>query len=382
MDELERDYNTELLDIHEPPCLSLYQPTHRSHPEKQQDPIRFRNLVRKLEDSLESKYGARGNARILNSFHALAEDDSFWNYVLDGLAIFATSDLFRVYRLQRPVRELAIVADSFHTKPLLRILQSADQYHVLGRNRQQATLFVGNRYTLDEVELAPGFPRSLSEVVGIKEGQPERKNRIYGPSGPGRSTRHGTNVRQEEINTDTERFFRAVDEAVLEHYSRSSRAPLVLAALPEYHHLFRTISRNPFLIGGTIDSNPSALSINELRQRVWQLLLPLYLERLNELIESFDAARTKGLGSDNLVEIARAAATGRISNLLIDVDRVIPGRFDPVSGALELTPPDEPGVDDLLDDLGEHALKRGAEVVIVPAERMPTDTGMAAIYRF
>ena len=27
--------------------------------------------------------------------------------------------------------------------------------------------------------------------------------------------------------------------------------------------------------------------------------------------------------------------------------------------------------DDLLDDLGEHALKTGGEVVIVPAERMP-----------
>jgi hypothetical protein len=29
MDALERDYNTVLLARHEPPCLSLYQPTHR-----------------------------------------------------------------------------------------------------------------------------------------------------------------------------------------------------------------------------------------------------------------------------------------------------------------------------------------------------------------
>jgi hypothetical protein len=39
-------------------------------------------------------------------------------------------------------------------------------------------------------------------------------------------------------------------------------------------------------------------------------------------------------------------------------------------------------VGDLLDDLGEHTVKTGGEVVIVPAERMPTDTGIAAIYRF
>ena len=28
------------------PCLSLYQPTHRHHPDNQQDPIRFRHLVK------------------------------------------------------------------------------------------------------------------------------------------------------------------------------------------------------------------------------------------------------------------------------------------------------------------------------------------------
>jgi hypothetical protein len=68
--------------------------------------------------------------------------------------------------------------------------------------------------------------------------------------------------------------------------------------------------------------------------------------------------------------------------LLIDADRVIPGRFDPDTGAIVFAPLHDPRVDDLLDDLGEHALRAGGDVVIVPAERMPTDTGIAAIYRF
>jgi hypothetical protein len=42
---------------------------------------------------------------------------------------------------------------------------------------------------LDEVELAPGFPRTASEVVGVKEGEPERKNWAYSPAGPSRTTR-------------------------------------------------------------------------------------------------------------------------------------------------------------------------------------------------
>lgn len=43
---------------------------------------------------------------------------------------------------------------------------------------------------------------------------------------------------------------------------------------------------------------------------------------------------------------------------------------------------EDPDVDDLLDDLGEHVLKADGEVIIVPSDRMPSDTGLAAIFRF
>jgi len=185
MDALERDYRTVLLATHQPPCLSLYQPTHRAHPDKQQDPIRFRNLVRDLELSLAQKHAGRDSAPLLRPFYDLADDGDFWNHALDGIAAFAAPGLFKVYRLQRPVRALAVVADSFHTKPLLRLLQSADRYHILGVDRQQASVYEGNRYALDEVELAPGFPRTAVDVVGVRQGAPERTKRAYGPEGPG-----------------------------------------------------------------------------------------------------------------------------------------------------------------------------------------------------
>lgn len=382
MDALERDYRTVLLAGHEPPCLSLYQPTHRAHPDKQQDPIRFRNLVKNLELTLAQKYSGRESAPILRRFYDLAENGDFWNRALDGIAVFATSELFKVYRLQRPVRELAIVADSFHTKPLMRILQSAGRYHVLGLNREEAILFEGNRYVLDEVELAPGFPRTAADIIGVKDGEPERKKRAYGRAGPGLTTRHGTDVRQDLVDNETERFFRAVDEAVSEQYSRPSGMPLLLAALPEHHHMFRAVSRNPLLLTEAIDVYPNAQSLDKLRERAWQLLLPRYLDRLSGLVERFGASRAEDRSGADLAEIARATAAGRVATLLIDADRVIPGRFDPVSGAIAFAPPNDLGVDDLLDDVSEYALKAGGEVVIVPTERMPTDTGIAAIYRF
>jgi hypothetical protein len=382
MDALESDYFPVLLAAHEPPCLSLYQPTHRHHPENKQDSIRFRNLVRSMESSLRQKYAARESRPLLTPFYTLADNHEFWNHTLDGLAVLATSEIFKVYRLQRPVTELAVVADSFHTKPLMRILQSADRYQILGLNRRQVRLFEGNRYAVDEIDLAAGVPRTITDALGQDPDDPERRQRVYGPAAAGATTRHGTDVKEEGLASDTERFFRAVDRAVLEHHSRPTGMPLLLAALPEHHHLFRAVSRNPFLAAEAIDTHPDALSLDALRERAWQLVQPYYLRRLGDLVERFGAAKTEGLGEADVAQIAMAAATGRVATVLIEADREIPGRFDPATGAIKFDDLDNPEIDDLLDDIGVHVLKTGGEVVIVPAERMPTQTGIAAIYRY
>ncbi len=161
-------YSTLLPDANavEPPCLSLYQPTHRHHPDNQQNAIRFRNLARVLETSLKEKYANKDIRALLEPFQRLASDSAFWIHQRDGLAVLATSSLFRVYRLQRPVPELAIVADSFHTKPLLRILQSADHFQILALSRAQMRLFEGNRDSVDEVELPDALPTRVADIRG------------------------------------------------------------------------------------------------------------------------------------------------------------------------------------------------------------------------
>jgi hypothetical protein len=382
MDSLVNGYPAELLNAHEPPCLSLYQPTSRHHPENQQDPIRFRNLVKALGESLRQKYPMREAQPLLAPFQALANDYNFWNCSLDGLAVLGAPDMFRVYRLQRPVAELAVVADSFHIKPLIRILQSADRYQILALSRKEIKLFEGNRDTLAMIEPAPGVPRTVTEVVGEELKEPHLLTRAYGTGAASAAIHQGHGSGSDLIDTETEQFFRAVDRAILEHHSRPSGLPLLLAALPEHHSLFRRISRNPFLMTDGIDIHPDALSINGLRERAWQVLEPHYLARLTNLVKTFTEAKSKELGSDELMNVASAAVAGRVATLLIEADREIPGRIDAATGQIQLDDLAHPEVDDLLDDLGEWVLRKSGEVVIVPAERMPTRTGIAATYRF
>ncbi len=371
-----------LLGDREPPCLSLYLPTHRRHPENAQDPIRYRNLLKTLEDSVRSQYSAREASALLEPFQALANDGRFWNHTWDGLAVLGAADLFRVVKLQRPVAALAVVARTFHLKPLLRQWQSAGRYQVLSLNRGGVRLFEGDRDQLDEVELAAGVPRTITEALGDEHTEPHLSVTSHGGTALGSQMRHGHGSKQDEAEIDEERFFRAVDRAVTEHHSRPSGLPLLLASLAQYHTPFRRLSHNPLLVESAIAGDAGSMTTEQLRQRAWAVLESQYRERLRMLTETFGEAKAKGKGSDVVREVARAAAEGRVEALAVEADRRLPGHLEPVTGAIASGDLDDPHVDDLLDDLAEMVLRKGGKVVVAPAAEMPGATGVAATYRF
>jgi hypothetical protein len=369
----------ELLVDREAPCLSLYQPTHRSHPDNQQDPIRFRNLVKTLEDSLRLKHPTHEQRQLLARFHHVADDGGFWRHTYDGLAIFGGANYFRIFKLQRAVGELAIVADTFHTKPLVRIVQSADRYQVLALSRKAFRLFEGNRDVLDEVHPSQAVSQSITDALKTEPAEAHQGVVSKGSAG---SVHHGSRSKKDEIDSDTERFFRAVDRAMLEHHSNPSGLPLILGALTEHQTPFRAISHNSHLLPHGIEINPDALSVEALRERAWHVVEPIYLAALAKLVDEFGQAQSKWLGTDDLTSIGEAAAAGRVATLLVQANHQIPGRIDRTTGRLVFDDLAHPRVDDLLDDVAEIVLKKGGNVVVVPADRMPTKSGAAAIYRF
>jgi len=382
MNNFEIDDASGVLDAATAPCLSLYQPTHRKHPANQQDAIRFRNLVKVLHGSLLQQHDAREADALLAPLHALAEDHAFWNTTRDGLAVLAAKDFFRVYLLQRPVPELAVVAESFHTKPLLRLLQSSERYQVLGLSRKMVRLFEGDRDTLDEIPLAAAVPKTMVDALGEQLTEPQL-NIHTGMGGVGqKGTHHGQGGRADEVDKDAERFFRLVDRAIVEHHSKASGLPLILATLPENRDMFHRTSHNPHLLPTGIDVSAEAISLDDLRERAWSVVAPFYIARLQSHLEQFGTARANGLGGETLSAVAEAVVGGRVATLLIDGDRAVPGHVDAATGEVTLADLSRPDVDDVLDDLGALARRRGAKVFVVPGVQLPTETGVAAIYRY
>ena len=378
MNIFEKDYAEGLFERCEPPCLSLYQPTHRHRPDNQRDLIRYRNLVKILEATLLQKYTRRDIQPLLAPFLGQADNREFWNHTFNGLAVLGSKDFFRVYRLQNPVAEMAIVADSFHIKPLMRILQSADRYHILGLSRHGIRLFEGNRDILDEIELASGVPWTITEVLGEELTEPHHNAAPFGSAGGS----HGHGGKESEVDEDAKRYFRQIDRSILEYYSKPSDLPLILASLPEHKSLFHQVSHNPYLLEAGIDIHPDSLPIDDLRLRAWQVMEPRYQARLDTLVENFHRSRSQGLGHDDLAQVVKAIIDGRVETLLIEAERKIPGRVDETTGLIVIKDLANPEINDVLDDLSSLTLKYGGKVVVIPYEKMPVETGIAAIYRY
>ena len=193
---------------------------------------------------------------------------------------------------------------------------------------------------------------------------------------------HGHGSRKDEIDKDTERYFRAVDRATTALFPKDGALPLVLVALPEHQPVFRGVSRSSALLSTGVNGDPESMSVEQLRAAAWLAVQPQYLSRLAVLSDTFTTAMAHQKATSDLSDAARAAVEGRVSHLLIETDRVSPGRFDSTAGAISDARLDDPRVGDLFDDLAEAVLRTGGDVVMVPKERMPSTTGLAAILRY
>lgn len=339
-----------LLELTQAPCLSLYQATHRNQPDNAQDRMEFRRGVEVLNQALMADAAAHDTQKLLDPFHHLAEDAHFWEHTLDGLAVFSSPVGFRAFVLPQGVPALAGVGSTFHTAPLRRLLQSVDRYQVLCLSHNQARLFEGHRDALEEMVLGADIPR-LADRVSAHDG----------------------------VTLDEDRYFRALDGALLKHPSQTTGLPLILAALPEHQHRFRRWSQNKRLLPVGLDVHPGAMNIRALSIMAWHVVEPQHNARQQVWIDAFVVARAQGRSSDDVRKTALAAAQGRVGLLLIESDRSLNGQFDRrnAPGSLNHNPVSH----DVLDDIAELVERQGGAVRVIPASHMPTRSGLAAAMR-
>ena len=103
---------------------------------------------------------------------------------------------------------------------------------------------------------------------------------------------------------------------------------------------------------------------------------------LHRMLKQYEDQRHLKLSSDGLETIAKALMDGRVSHLFIQKDHVIPGHLNIPQQKIMYWDLREPHTDDLLDDMLQLALTKGTLVYILDKKLMPTQSGVAASFRY
>ena len=289
---------------------------------------------------------------------ALYEDDTFWQYQGNGLAIFVTPDTIQTYRLTYEVAEATEVSDRFYMKPLLPALNPKDAY-VLAISQKSVKLYeLTTAKFLDELEVKE-LPKDFSDAVGVTL-QRDRAptGRLQGDEG------------ERVLQT---KFLRAVEKAV-SSFIHDSRMPLILASTIQLQQIYRSLNSYEWLVEQNYQGSVEGLTEPQLRELVVPIMDELRQARIQRWVELYQqrVSQARTLTGD-LDKIAKAATHGQISHLLVDADQVQYGTVND-DGLVSLATEKNAQSYDIMDEIADRVLANGGEVLAVrKAEQAPAD---------
>lgn len=370
----------ELLKEHTPPCISIYHPVPRENAPGQQTPVHFQNILDEVRQQIGGKvgYGHEHAQAAIRQLEGALNDSNLWAGDRQGLAIFASATHAHVIDLRIPVDRTVIIADSFHVKPLIRALQQGQAYRVLAISPRRVRLFEGDEHALREVKLPPNVPQSVDDRIAVQASGTDTTP--HTSSGGAPSTTDQPFYAPGNVPFD--RFCRMVDHAIWESIAQHDRLPMIVCADVKHLTEFLNVTKNDRVMKEGIALNPDAITPDRLRAEAWRLIHPQFQQQIQTLKDGYQAAKARQLGSDEIPQVAEAAAVGRVGTLLVDSDAKIPGILHRATGFIEQAPMSNPRADDVLDDLAEMVLKMDGQVLVLPHTEMPADHGVAAIYRY
>jgi hypothetical protein len=387
MSFLHRSEIEKLLQPSGGPCVSLFMPTVRAG-DTQQNPIRFKNLLREAEKRLEEQ-GRLGNGAakdFLDPLRALTDDRDFWEHQQEGLALFRSSQVFRTMRLPLEVGELVVVEDRFHLKPIFPLLSGDGHFYILAVALKNTRLIRASRHHAEEVDLEmEGVPRSLEEALGelsrrYSQFQPMSGSRSGVSSSP-IFAGHGTG--EDDLKAEIVNYFHRLDDGLRKIIDRD--APVVLAGVEYLLPRYREASDHPNIQDHGLTGNAEGLRAEELRDLAWPIVEPHFLKDRRRAEERYGELLSTGRSTNRLDEILTAAHDGRVEALFTARGVRSWGTYDGEARKIHLQEDQgqqSNGSEDLIDLAAIQTFTNGGTVFAVEQDQVPGGGPIAAIFRY
>lgn len=348
--------------------VSIFLPTTPLTLDTDASRIQLKNLAKNAIDQLEqANVDKRRVAALAEELHDLIDDDDFWRYQAHGLAIYATPENLRTFRLANVLEPMVEVSDRFHLKPLLRSITFGNSCYVLALAEGGVRL----------VEVSPDLPAATVAVSGL----PKDAASSVGKASIGDRSHSGRLVGSEGQKVLLRQYARKVD-AALRDLLAGSEIPLVLASVESLGAIYRSVNSYPNLLPAGLVGNPEHLADAELATRARVLLDDLYASQIAEWASLFARHDNEGRASTDIVQVARAAHLGAVQSLLVDMDQVIHGLVDEEDGSVTFSEAACASTYGVVDEIARRVLLSGGQVLSVRREDIPDGKPLAAIMRF
>ena len=377
----------QLLEPHDEPCISIYVPTHRAGREIWQDRVRLKNLLAIAEERLAA-YGLRSTEarQMLQPAADLVDDSGFWQRQSDGLAIWMGDGQQSVCPIPRTVEELVAVGRHFHITPLLPLLDEDRSFYVLAVSQNCVRLMRCSRDAAEEVQV-PGMIGSfedLQKFIDIDATlQFHTEAAGHGPGKARDAVMHGQGA-----GTDDREFKRWLSdychliEKPVAAYLGGGNEPLLLAATEPLQALYRQANTYPHLLAEAVEGSPDHWGPNELRNRAWPLVQPMFTRQREQAVEAYNIATGHDAAVSDLGELLPAALDGRIATLLLSANTHRWGVFEVENRRTREHPIAEPTDEDLLNVAAVLTCRTGGNVFVLPHEKMPEGSDAAGVLRY
>jgi hypothetical protein len=349
-------------------CVSIYLKTTPISHDAAHDRVELGNLAKQARDQLvAAKIDKRQLAALMEYLDGVIEDDEFWRLQANSLAVLATPQSIRTYRLANAVVPMVQVSDRFHLKPLLRAITFPQSAFVLALSENAVRLIEVFSDMPPAVISVPGLPKDAASSVGkstLNKRAPT--GRIQGSE--------GQNVRYQQ-------YARRVDTA-LRAVMAGRDTPLILATTNRLASIYQSVSSYTNVLSEYIAESPDRLSELELASVARPILDSYNQQELEKMLSLFDERADQGRATSDLTDVARAATYGAIEALLVDIDSVVPGTIDETTGIVTFAETEGPSTYGICDEIVGRALDSGAKVLGVRKSDLPGDRELAAILRY
>jgi hypothetical protein len=367
-----------LAQHHDPPCVSIYIPTHRHGEGTQQDPIRFRNMLNAIEqDLLKSGMSPREVQSLLNPAYTLLGDFFFWKHQYDSLAVFISKNSFHYSRLPYTLSEQFFIGETYTLKPLLPLFANNGRYYVLAICHNEVRLFEGTRDSLGQVDLPDTLTARLKDILKANDSEYGLLLRTISNYG-GISYPQNTN----DSPIQPHHLLSIVDDE-LRSVLADENVPLILAGAECLFPIFREVSGYHNIVKEGIRGDVKTMSAYSLHEDAWNIVEPFFRLELERTTHQYYSLYSSQKATDKLEDIIPAAYHGRVERLIVAVDRFVWGKFNPESGKVYGCPNRKHLESDisLTDFAAMQTLKNGGKIYALSDEEMPANAPMLAILR-